>query len=64
MSCTVINSPGRKVTLEANADTTRIPYGADLALKTLPAGRYLLKVKITDRNTNTTASQQVTFDIE
>jgi VWFA-related protein len=61
---TIINSPGRKVTVEANTDTTRIPYGADLALKTLPAGRYLLKVTITDRNSNTNASQQVAFDIE
>jgi VWFA-related protein len=61
---TIINSPGRKVSVEANADTTRIPYGADLALKTLPAGRYLLKVTITDRNSTATASQQVAFDIE
>jgi hypothetical protein len=61
---TIINSPGRKVPVEANADTTRVPYGADLALKALPAGRYLLKVTITDRNSNATASQQVGFDIE
>jgi VWFA-related protein len=60
----IINSPGHKVTVEANADVTRIPYGADLGLKTLPAGRYLLKVTITDHNTNASASQQVAFDID
>lgn len=61
---TIVNSPARKITLEANGDPARIPYGADIGLKTLPAGRYLLKVTITDRNSNASASQQVAFDIE
>ena len=61
---TIVNSPPRKVTADPTADAARLPYGADIALQTLPAGRYLLQVKITDRKTNSSATQQATFDIE
>ncbi|HYJ85113.1 MAG TPA: hypothetical protein VEW46_03590 [Pyrinomonadaceae bacterium] len=54
----------RKVVAEAGADAARIPYGADIALQTLPAGRYLLQVTITDKVAKTTATQHVSFEIE
>jgi VWFA-related protein len=60
----IVTSPLRKVVVEAGADAARIPYGADIALQTLPAGRYLLKVTITDKVAKTTATQHVTFEIE
>ena len=61
---TIVTSPSRKLTLETGADTARIPYGADIALKNLPAGRYVLQVTINDRTAQTNATQQITFDIE
>ncbi|MEK6283269.1 MAG: VWA domain-containing protein [Acidobacteriota bacterium] len=60
----IVTSPLRKVVVEAGADATRIPYGADIALQTLPAGRYLLQVTVADRVAKTSASQQVSFEIE
>ncbi|HEX8708692.1 MAG TPA: VWA domain-containing protein [Pyrinomonadaceae bacterium] len=60
----IVTSPARKIAVDASTDLSRIPYGADIALKTLPAGHYLLKVIVNDRNANTSASQQVAFDIE
>jgi VWFA-related protein len=61
---TIVTSPLRKITLEAGADPARIPYGADIALKNLPAGRYLLQVTVNDRTAQANATQQITFDIE
>ncbi|HYJ87414.1 MAG TPA: VWA domain-containing protein [Pyrinomonadaceae bacterium] len=60
----IVTSPLRKVVVQAGADAARIPYGADIALQTLPAGRYLLQVTITDKVAKTSASQQVSFEIE
>ncbi len=60
----IVTSPVRKVTAETGTDSARIPYGADIALRTLPAGRYLLQVTVWDRVAKTTASQQVSFEIE
>jgi hypothetical protein len=59
----IVTSPLRKVVVEG-ADAARIPYGANIALQTLPAGRYLLQVTITDKVAKSTASQQVSFEIE
>jgi hypothetical protein len=53
-----------KITLDATTDVARIPYGADIALKNMPPGRYLLQVTINDRTAQTSATQQITFDIE
>ncbi len=61
---TIVTSPLRKVQLDAAADAARIPYGADIALQTLPVGRYLLQVTVFDRVAKTSALQQVTFEIE
>ena len=60
----IVTSPLRKVVVEPASDAARIPYGADIALQTLPAGRYLLQVTITDNVAKTAATQQVSFEIE
>ncbi|HEX8845953.1 MAG TPA: VWA domain-containing protein [Pyrinomonadaceae bacterium] len=61
---TIVTSPLRKVSLDQGADMARIPYGADIALQNLPAGRYVLLVKINDRKASASATQLTTFDIE
>jgi VWFA-related protein len=61
---TIVSSPIQKVVTDANTDLARIVYGADIALKTLPAGRYFLKVTVTDRVAQTSSTQQVAFQIE
>ena len=60
----IVSSPQRKVGIDSTTDVARIVYGADIALQTLPAGRYLLKVTISDRVAKTSAAQQVSFEIE
>jgi VWFA-related protein len=60
----IINSPARKLALAPGTDFARIPYSADIALQSLPAGRYALQVTISDRIAQTNATQQITFDIE
>ena len=60
----VVTSTVRQIAIEPTADVARIIYGADIALQNLPAGRYLLQIKINDRLANNTAAQQVTFEIE
>ena len=60
----VVASPVMPVAVEANADLARIPYGAGVGLKTLAPGRYVLRVMINDRNANTSATNQVVFEVE
>ncbi|HET8783433.1 MAG TPA: hypothetical protein VFM63_13495, partial [Pyrinomonadaceae bacterium] len=60
----VVASPVLPVVVEPNADLARIPYGANVGLKTLAPGRYVLKVTVTDRNANVSATNQVVFDVE
>lgn len=60
----VVASPVMPVAVEANADVARIPYGAGVGLKTLAPGRYVLKVTINDRSANTSATNQVVFEVE
>ena len=60
----VVMSPVLPVVVEQNADLARIPYGANVGLKTLAPGRYVLKVTVTDRNANASATNQVVFDVE
>lgn len=61
---TIVTSPVRKIKIEPATDVARIPYGADIALQSLPAGRYILQVTINDRVAQTNETQQVSFDIE
>ena len=59
----VVASPVRPIVIEDKTDLTRIPYGATVGLKTLPPGRYVLKVTVFDRSANTSAVNQVTFEV-
>jgi VWFA-related protein len=54
----------KKISLDGVSDLTRIPYGAEISLKGLPAGRYLLQVTVVDRVAKKSASQQNRFEIE
>jgi hypothetical protein len=56
----VLSSPQRKLS-NGGPDPQRIPFGEQLALKTLAPGRYDLKVTITDALAGTTASQVAGF---
>jgi VWFA-related protein len=60
----VVASPVMPVAVDSNADPARIPYGAGVGLKTLAPGRYVLKVTVTDRNANTSAVNQIIFEVE
>jgi hypothetical protein len=60
----VVASPVLPVVVEPNADLARIPYGANVGLRTLAQGRYILKVTVTDRTANASATNQVIFDVE
>jgi hypothetical protein len=53
----------RKISLEGITDLTKIPYAAEISLKGLPAGRYLLQVTVVDRISKKSASQQSRFEI-
>lgn len=56
----VLSSPPRKLN-NGGADPQRIPFGEELALKTLAPGRYDLKVVITDALAGRTAAQTADF---
>jgi VWFA-related protein len=60
----VVASPVLPVIVEANSDLARIPYGANVGLKNLAPGRYVLKVTVNDRNANTSAVNQIIFEVE
>jgi hypothetical protein len=60
----VMASPVLPVAVEPNSDLARIPYGAGVGLKTLAPGRYVLKVTINDRTANTSATNQIVFEVE
>jgi VWFA-related protein len=55
-------SPQRKLG-SGEADPERIPFGEDLALKTLLPGRYDLRVTITDSIAGTSITQNVDFEV-
>ena len=58
----VVASPVRPIEID-KTDLARIPYGATVGLKTLPPGRYVLRVTVSDRNANTRAVNQVLFEV-
>jgi hypothetical protein len=60
----LITSPLRKVVTDANTDLVRIVFGADIGLQTLPPGRYLLQVNISDRIAKANAGRELSFEIE
>ena len=56
----VLSSPQRRLN-NGGSDPQRIPFGEELALKTLTPGRYDLRVTITDGLSGATASQVADF---
>jgi hypothetical protein len=55
---------GRAQTIvEAGSDPGRIPFGDELALTSLPAGKYDLNVIVKDEIAGTTITQQTDFEI-
>jgi hypothetical protein len=60
----VIASPLSPLRTEGIADLSRIPYFAELNMEGMPSGGYVLQVMAIDRATNSTTSQQASFDIE
>lgn len=58
----VLSSPQRRVS-STGQDVERIPFGEELALKTLAPGKYDLKVIVTDGVAGTSASQLADFVI-
>ena len=59
----VLSSPQRKVN-NAGPDLERIPFGEELALKTLAPGKYDLKVIVTDGVAGTSTSQIADFVVK
>jgi len=60
----VITTSFRSASIEGIPDVKKLPYAADLSLKQLPPGRYLLKVTTMDRNSKSVASESTRFEIE
>jgi len=56
----VLSSPQRRLN-SGGQDALRIPFGEELALKTLPPGKYDLKVIVTDGVAGTSATQLADF---
>src|SRR5215203_3638785 len=55
----VIASPVRPIPIDDKTDLARIPYGASVQLRTLPPGRYVLRVTVNDHNAKTSAMNQI-----
>ncbi|MDQ3744537.1 MAG: hypothetical protein M3444_09155, partial [Acidobacteriota bacterium] len=60
----VFTAPLKVVSTEGVADATRIPYAAEMALASFPAGRYVLQVTAIDRAAKTSATQRTGFIVE
>src|SRR6266436_1730378 len=58
----MLASPQRKLNL-GGPDPDRIPFGEEMALKTLPPGRYDLRVTVTDSIAGTSVTQTVGFEV-
>lgn len=59
----VVLTVSRKVS-DDSPDRERIPYGADLALKSLASGSYDLRVKVTDAVAGSSATQTTGFVVQ
>jgi VWFA-related protein len=60
----VFTAPLKAVSTEGLNDATRIPYAAEMALATFPAGRYVLQITAIDRAAKTSATQRTGFIVE
>ena len=54
---TILKVPSRAITT-GKQDSARIPFASEITLDSIPPGRYILEVTVTDRTTNTSASQR------
>ncbi|HEY6804960.1 MAG TPA: VWA domain-containing protein [Pyrinomonadaceae bacterium] len=60
----VVSTPVRKLNMDGMADLGRIPYGGQFPLEALQAGRYELRITITDRLAKSSASQRLQFQVD
>jgi VWFA-related protein len=60
----VVTTPLRKVQPASATDATRLAYAAEIPLKAMPPGRYLLQVTVIDRIARTTATRRFPFEVE
>ena len=60
----ILSTPLHKITVDGTADLARIPYAAEVPLKGLTPGRYLLKVTAVDLATKSSSTQQVDFVVK
>lgn len=58
----MLTSPQRKLN-QGGPDPDRIPFGEEMALKTLSPGRYDLRVTVTDSIAGTSVTQTVDFEV-
>lgn len=56
-------TPPNKITI-ADQDPLRLAYAAEVPLESLQPGRYLLRITVIDRNSNTNAMRFMNFDIK
>jgi hypothetical protein len=59
----MLTSPPRKLN-QGGPDPERIPFGEEMALKTLSPGRYDLRVTVTDSIAGTSVTQTVDFEVQ
>jgi VWFA-related protein len=60
----VVTTALKKISTAEVTDLAQIPYAAEVSLKALPTGRYLLQVTVVDRVAKKSATQQTRFEIE
>lgn len=60
----VASLPLRRLTSGEGVDAARLPFGEEVSLEGLPAGRYVLQVTASDRVGNTYTKQRAPFVIE
>ena len=60
----LVNPPPHKVPIDGTSDLQRIPYAGDVTLKSLNAGRYELKVTVSDLVASKTTSLTSDFEVE
>ena len=60
----VVTTPSKRVSSENVQQLDRIPYGGDISLEGLAAGRYLLRISVVDRVSKSSAAQELRFEVE
>ncbi|HSS21080.1 MAG TPA: VWA domain-containing protein [Pyrinomonadaceae bacterium] len=61
---TVFTGPVVRAATEGVDDLTRLPYAAEISLRTLKPGRYLLELTATDNVAKTSSSQRLRFVVD